>query len=76
MVVRTLEEEQSKGVEEQRLLVALPDSLASKDAGSSVKVAKAFSQHADQRFGPSAIRIEQTGEKHHHAVLWRVVVGD
>jgi len=76
MVMRTLEEEQSKGVEEQRLLVALPDSLASKDAGSPVKVAKAFSQHADQRFGPSAIRIEQTGEKLHHAVLWRVVVGD
>ena len=76
MVMRTLEEEQNKGVEEQRLLVALPDSLACKDAGSSVKVAKAFSQHADQRFGPSAIRIEQTGEKLHHAVLWRVVVGD
>jgi hypothetical protein len=42
----------------------------------TLKLGKAFSQHADQRFGPSAIRIEQTSEKAHNKVLWRVVVGD
>jgi hypothetical protein len=80
MVAHTLGEEQNKGVAEQRLSLALPEALAvalaSKDAGLTVKLGKAFSQHADQRFGPSAIRIESTGEKDHNKVLWRVVVGD
>ncbi len=80
MVAHTLGEEQNKGVAEQRLSLALPEALAvalaSKDAGLTVKLGKAFSQYADQRFGPSAIRIEPTGEKEHNKVLWRVVVGD
>jgi len=80
MVARALGEEQSRGVEEQRLLAALPEALAvalaSKDAGLTLKLGKAFSQHADQRFGAFGIRVEQTGEKDHNKVLWRVVVGD
>jgi hypothetical protein len=80
MVAQRLGEEQSKPVEEQRLATALPESLAaalaSKDAGFALKLGKALSQRMDQRFGPHGIRLEQTGEKAHNKVLWRVVVGD